>query len=522
MRGVVYQIYPRSFQDSDGDGIGDLRGIIRRLDYLADLGVDALWLSPIQPSPDRDFGYDISDYCAVDPIFGDLQIFDELAAGVRSRGMQLVLDLVVNHSSDQHPWFRQRPEWYIWAEQPNNWASVFGGSGWTWDERRQQHYFHSFLPSQPDLNWHEPALRQAIADVMRFWLERGVDGFRLDVFNCYYKDAQLRDNPRRLHPAGLVYEYLGQRHVYDRDRPELAQALSMMRQLMDEEPGRFLVGETLDEDPDYARAASYVGPDKLHMAFNFRLLRSRWSAPVFRQAILAWSGQADWPTWVLSNHDFPRHFTRHCGTWGGGRHGLARARLCAILLFCLRGSPFLYYGEELGMAEGRIPFSRLQDPPGRRFWPFYRGRDGCRTPMQWDEGPQAGFSTVEPWLPVNPDWREKNVAAQQEDPGSVLSTYRDLIRLRKRHPALHSGPMQLGEEHPQLLSWTRDETVSVVLNMSGRALRWAAPRGELLYDTHGGVAPPARLEPYQGLVLQKTTACGGGIPGSGTGNRPDN
>jgi len=510
LRGIVYQIYPRSFQDSDGDGIGDLRGIIRRLDYLAQLGVDALWLSPIQPSPQSDFGYDISDYCAVDPIFGDLASFDELADGVRSRGMQLVLDLVVNHSSDQHLWFLDsrargsKADWYLWADRPNNWASVFGGSGWTWDERRQQHYFHSFLPSQPDLNWHEPALRQAIAEVMRFWLDRGVTGFRLDVFNCYYKDAQLRDNPRRLHPAGLAYKYLGQRHVYDRDRPEMADALRMMRQLMDEEPGRFLVGETLDEDPEYARAATYVGPDKLHLAFNFRLLRSRWSAPAFRKAILAWSEQTDWPTWVLSNHDFPRPFTRHGGISGGGRHGAARARLCAILLCCLRGSPFLYYGEELGMAEGRIPFSRIQDPPGRRFWPFYRGRDGCRTPMQWDGGPQAGFSGVEPWLPVNPDWREKNVAAQSADPSSALSTYRDLIRLRKEQPALHSGTMRLGEEHPQLLTWTRGENVQVVLNMSRRAVRWAVPRGGLLYDTHGGGEVPGELAPYQGLVIQKT------------------
>jgi len=527
-RGVVYQIYPRSFMDADGDGIGDLQGIIDRLDHLAELGVDAIWLSPIQPSPDADFGYDISDYCDVHPNYGSLETFDALVAGCRERGMRVVLDGVFNHSSDQHAWFREscrdrdnsKASWYLWRDgpggrgptgAPNNWASTFGGGGWEYVPEREQYFFHSFLKQQPDLNWRNPAVVDAIEAVLRFWMDRGVDGFRLDVFNSYLKHPELPSNPRTWNPAGLLYPYIGQRHLHDRDQADMSIALEMMRRTVDEQPGRFLVGETLDEDRRYRMAARYAGDDadQLHLAFNFYLLRSRWSAAVFHKAITAWTaalGPQGWPTWVLSNHDFPRHASR----WGG-RWADARCRLAAILAMTLRGTPFLYYGEEIGMAEHKLPRALIQDPVGQRFWPIHRGRDGCRTPMQWDDGPMAGFSKGEPWLPLHPDHPTRSVAAQQDDPASVLNTYKAVIALRKRLPVLQAGDMALAESpHPAVLAYTRslgDACVQVLLNMTPKAQRW--PVGDerhRLYGTHS--ERPAGIEggeitlaPHEGLVL---------------------
>jgi alpha-glucosidase len=527
--GVCYQIYPRSFMDSDGDGVGDLRGIIDRLDYLNDgteqsLGVDALWLSPIYPSPQKDFGYDISDFCAIDPVFGTMDDFRELVDQAHARGMRIIMDWVVNHTSDQHPWFvasrssrtDEKRDWYLWRDSvngrpPNNWASTFGGSGWTWDLATAQFYFHSFLDSQPDLNWRNPAVQQAILDAMRFWLDLGVDGFRHDVFNCYFKDADFRSNPRRLNPAGWVYSYIGQRHIYDRDRPEMREALDAMRGVLDAYQDRMMVGETLDDDSRYARAASYCDtPGKaLHLAFNFHLLRSRWGARRFGRAIRAWNDALPegWPTWVLSNHDFRRQFSR----FDRGRHGEARSKLAAILLMTLRGVPFLYYGEEIGMAEGRLRRAEIMDPPGRLFWPFFKGRDGCRTPMQWDPSAHGGFTTGTPWLRVNPDWQQKNVAAQRDDPDSLLGVYRRLIWLRKKHPVLQSGTMTFPrEDHPKVLTWRRDlgdAAVRVVLNMTPRPVDF--PRREktyaVLFGTHFGAdvsgTGAMRLRPLEGLVL---------------------
>jgi alpha-glucosidase len=527
-RGVVYQIYPRSFMDADGDGVGDLEGIIQRLDHLVELGVDALWLSPIQPSPDADFGYDISDYCDVHPQYGDLATFDRLVAACRERGLRVVLDGVFNHSSDQHPWFlesrssRDNPkaDWYLWRDgaggpgetgAPNNWTSTFGGGGWEYAPERRQYFFHSFLPQQPDLNWRNPAVVDAIEGVLRFWMERGVEGFRLDVFNCYFKHPQLPSNPRTWNPAGLVYGYIGQRHVHDRDQEDMRIALSMMRGAVDEAPGRFLVGETLDEDRRYRKAARYAGerPDQLHLAFNFHLLRSRWSARAFHAAILAWTealGPEGWPTWVLSNHDFPRHASR----WGG-RWADARCKLAAVLAVTLRGTPFLYYGEEIGMRERKVPRSEIQDPVGQRFWPVHPGRDGCRTPMQWGPGPHGGFSSGEPWLGLHSDHRQRHVAAQREDPGSVLATYRAIIALRRRLVVLQAGDLTLPEQaHAKVLSYRRglgDASVRVLLNMSPTPQSWSAPpERHLLHGTHP--TRPAVLEggtwelaPHEGLVL---------------------
>lgn len=517
--GVVYQIYPRSFQDSDGDGLGDLPGITSRLGELEALGVDALWLSPIQPTPDKDFGYDISDYTGVDPRFGTESDLRALADRLHQRGMRLILDWVVNHSSDQHPWFQAarssrddpKRDWYIWAGDtrgrlPNNWKSTFGGPAWTWDEATGQHYLHSFLPEQPDLNWRNPELVDAVLDGMRHWLDLGVDGFRLDVFNAYLKDAELRDNPRRFNPPGWVYGYIGQHHVRDRDRPELADALRRMREVTDGYAERMMVGETLDERFQYDRAAGYVGDDRLHLAFNFRLLHSRWGSRSFGAAVRRWVGQLGddrWPTWVLSNHDFPRHATR----WGGGDE---RARLAGLLALTLRGTPFLYYGEELGMVEGRLSRAQIQDPPGRRFWPLFKGRDGARTPMQWDSSPHAGFTTGQPWLPVNPDAATRNLAAQRDDPRSVWSTYRDVIALRRRHPALSRGAMELPDaDDAQVFTWLRTEggeRVRVALNMTGRPASLAVEPAEVLYSTHprDAAGDPLRLAPWEGVVLRLT------------------
>ncbi len=527
MGGTVYQIYPRSFQDSDGDGIGDLPGITSRLDEVADLGVDAIWLSPIQRSPQADFGYDISDYDDVDPLFGTLDDFQTLCQEAHARGLRVILDGVYNHTSDQHEWFREsrlsranpRRDWYIWRpgpKPPNNWGSVFGGPAWTLDERTGELYLHSFLPEQPDLNWRNPEVVDAVLASMRHWLDLGLDGFRLDVFNCYFKDQALRSNPRRWDPAGLVggavYPFIKQHHLHDRDQPEMMEVLRRMRALVDEQPGRMLVGETLDERAVYDNAARYCGPGRLHMAFHFRLLHSRWDARSFAEAITTWVQAlppGGWPTWVLSNHDFRRHATR----WGGAHHGDARSKLAILLATTLRGTPFLYYGEELGMVEGRLSRDQLQDPPGKRFWPLFKGRDGCRTPMQWDSSPDAGFTSGTPWLPVNPDHRSRNRASQREDPSSVLSTYRAALALRRATPALQVGQMNGPKvDQDKILTYRRelgDTRVRVVLNMSAERLghKLVGERvGRVLLSTHmgGEVAVGQRLDlrAHEGLVLE--------------------
>ncbi len=460
---VFYQIYPRSFYDSNGDGLGDLNGVIEKLDYLKScspdsLGIDAIWLSPVTLSPQKDFGYDVRDYRRVDPIFGDLDAFRRLISAAHAHRIRVVLDLVVNHTSDQHPWFTaargsihsDRRDWYIWREgrtggrPPNNWQSPFGGSAWRLDETTGEYYLHSFLPEQPDLNWRNPGVQSAVWEIMRYWLDLGVDGFRLDVYNFYFKDARFRSNPRRLSWRGLFYPYDGQKHIHDQDQPELYEVLSKMRNLLDEYPGeRMLVGETSTTN-HFNRAFSYYGEHQngLHLVFNFEFLQCGWRADPFRRAIRHWQQFAPkdaWPTWVLGNHDVIRHFTRY----GRGKHGVNRAKAAAALLLTLRGTPFLYYGEEIGMEQARLPRRLIQDPPGRRFWPFYRGRDGCRTPMQWNATRNAGFTTGEPWLPVNPNFNTVNLERQQADPASLWNFYRQLITLRKKYPALLRGTLHI-------------------------------------------------------------------------------
>ncbi len=486
--GVIYQIYPRSFADSNGDGIGDLPGITSRLDYLADLGIDAIWLSPFYPSPQADFGYDVSDYKNVDPLFGTLADFDTLVAESHRRGIRVVVDLVLNHTSDQHPWFiesrssRENPkrDWYIWQPPstsphflkkiggqrgvPNNWQSIFGGGGWEWDEKTGEYYFHMFLKQQPDVNWRNPEVRRELVGVFRFWAERGVDGFRLDVFNAYFKDEQLRDNPRKFGLRGFDRIH----HLYDIDQPEMVPLLNEIRALLDSYPERYAVGETFLASPE--KAASYCGPDKLHAAFNFDFLFRKFSAADFADGVQKWTqatAETAWPNYVLSNHDQPRSATRYTKNEDD-----ARAKAALGMLLTLRGTPFLYYGEEIGMRDISLERDEIQDPPGKYYWPFYKGRDGCRSPMQWDDSPFAGFSTAKPWLPVHPNYTSRNAAIQQDDPQSLFNFVKKLLALRKEYPALQRGGFRLFfRTDTGVLAYERaldDQRVLVYINFTGK------------------------------------------------------
>src|SRR4029079_8326196 len=450
---VFYQIYPWSFQDSNRDGIGDLSGIEARLDYLADgtpasLGVDAIWLSPIYPSPMKDFGYDVNDYCNVDPRFGTLGDFDSLLRQAHRRGLRLIMDLVLNHTSDQHPWFKesrsnsrsQKADWYCWADgkpffrRPSNWNARFGGSSWTWDPSRRQYYLHSFLKEQPDLNWQHPSVRAAMWDVVRFWLDRGVDGFRLDAINWLGKDRRWPNNPLRIGLRG----YTRQEHRYDRDQPAAHEIMQELRQLLSAYPDAVLIGEAAADTPGGPAAFYGDGENELHPAFDFRLLKSMWRADRFRRFLTEYVPaipKGGWPTIVFSNHDQPRHIDRY----GKDGDAWARARAAALLLFTLPGTPFLYYGEELGMRNAKLRYHELRDPYTKRFWPFRPGRDPARTPMQWDASSQAGFTTGRPCMPVPAAHSALNAAQEGLDPRSLFSLYKRLIALRRISPALATG-----------------------------------------------------------------------------------
>ncbi len=478
--GAIYHIYLRSFADGNDDGLGDIPGLIAHLDHLngspESLGVDAIWLSPCYPSPDKDFGYDVADYRSVDPRYGTMADVRRLLDEAHRRGIRVLLDLVFNHSSDQHPWFlesrasRQNPrrDWYIWREAkpgrrpPNNWQSVFGGRAWEWDEATQQFYYHMFLKEQPDLNWRNPAVRRELMDTVRFWLDLGVDGFRLDVFSAWFKHADLPDNPPRLGLRGFDRQH----HVYDVNQPEMFEALAELRAILDSYPERAAVGEPFGDGP--ALAARYCGQQRLHMVFNFAFTHCPWNPARFQRAIQEWDAAVPpdgWPCYVLSNHDVPRHASRY-----GGRHPDAVARVAAALLLTQRGTPFIYYGEEIGMQNLPLRRSQIMDPPGRRYWPIYKGRDPERGPMQWDASPNAGFSRTRPWLPVHPDYRARNVDAQRRDPNSLFSYYRALLRLRRESPALRRGRFQALIQDPrQAMAYLRaapDETALVALNFT--------------------------------------------------------
>lgn len=484
---VIYQVYPRSFADSNGDGIGDLPGLIGKLDYLADLGVDALWLSPVLKSPMKDFGYDISDYREIDPLFGTTADFHRLVALARDRGLSVILDLAFNHTSDRHPWFidsrtskqSEKADWYVWADAkpdgtpPNNWLSIFGGSAWQWDARREQYYLHNFLAAQPDLNFHHPEVVEQLLATMQYWLEHGVGGFRLDAINFYLHDSALRNNPARTDRSDhrdvlpLCNPYTYQDHRYDKSQPENLELLRRVRELTERYPGTVALGEISDDNAAVLISEYTSGIDRLHMAYAFDLSTAAYGAATIRGAverIEAVIGDG-WPCWSVGNHDMPRVVTR----WGGEHGGPELAKLTMALLLALRGSVCLYQGEELGLPEAEVPFERLRDPYGIEMWPAFKGRDGCRTPMPWHaEQPHAGFSDVEPWLPVPEAHRQLAVSVQLDDPCSTLHAYRRLLHWRREHPVLRDGTLRFVEvEAPGLLlvRSAGTEQMLIVLNL---------------------------------------------------------
>ncbi len=513
--GVIYQVYPRSFADSDGDGVGDLAGVLARLDHLVTLGVDALWLSPIQPSPMADFGYDVSDYCNVDPLFGTLADLDRLVAACHARGLRLVLDLVPNHSSDRHPWFldsrggrgASRRDWYLWRDPapdggpPNNWLSHFGGPAWTLDASSGQYYLHSFLPQQPDLNWRNPAVVAAMHGVLRFWLDRGVDGFRVDVIWLLVKDALFRDNPPEPGAAPDARPFARQRAVHTADQPETHAAIAGLRRVLDAYPGRMMVGEIY---LPVERLVRYYGGalDECHLPFNFQLLLCAWDASAIAGVIREYEAALPagaWPNWVLGNHDRPRV---------ASRVGAGQARVAAMLLLTLRGTPTLYYGDELGLEDVAIPPERAQDPAGLREPGRGLGRDAVRTPMPWDASPGAGFTTGEPWLPLNADHASRNVAAHHAEPDSMLALHRRLLALRRATPALVRGTIEGVAAKDGVLRYVRSHDgrrVQVVLNLTATEREVGVAAGTILAATTAGragtVEGDVRLVAHEGLVV---------------------
>ena len=510
--GVIYQIYPRSFADSNGDGLGDLNGIISHLDYLADLGIDAIWLSPFYPTPDKDFGYDISNYMDIDPRFGSLADFDRLTSEAHQRGIRIIADLVLNHTSDQHPWFKEsrsnlkaaKRDWYIWRDHPNNWQASFGGRAWEYDAPTGQYYLHLFTKEQPDVNWRNPQVRTAQLDVFRFWLGHGVDGFRLDVFNAYFKHADLPDNP----PKFGLRAFDRQRHIYDIDQPEMMPFLNEMRTLLDSYPERYAVGETYFASPQ--KTVSYCGPDRLHAAFSFDFTSNDLNYPwnprwvmerVMKREVNFISADA-WPTTVMSNHDLPRAASRY----GRGEDD-TQAFLAMTLLLTLRGTPFMYYGEEIGMRNIHLRRNEILDPPGKKYWPIYKGRDGCRSPMQWDASAFAGFSSQKPWLPVHPDYMKRNVNSQKADPDSLFNFTKKLLALRREFPALCRGDFVPLETPPGMLAYLRrsgDQSVLVAMNFSNRETGFPPPPGRwrVLLSNSKGSAGALTAGEIQLLILE--------------------
>lgn len=484
---VIYQIYPRSFRDANGDGVGDLKGVLEKLDYVAGLGVDGVWLSPFFASPMKDFGYDVSDYRQVDPLFGDLADFDAVLARAHELGLKVIIDQVWSHTSDRHPWFlessasRENPkaDWYVWADAqsdgtpPNNWLAVFGGTSWTWSPRRRQYYLHNFLIEQPDLNFWNPEVQEAILDVARFWLDRGVDGFRLDVINFLFHDRELQDNPpvdlKRPAPMPTLF----QKHVHDRSRPQALEFLAKLRAAMDSYEGRMTVGEVVD-DPPLPRQLEYTaGDQRLHTAYGFYLLAAKAATPeLFALALTSWSGATGWPSWSLGNHDVERFPSRLAA-----RSADEIKTLLAALL-CLRGSIFLYQGDELGLPQTSVPFEALKDPFAIAGYTGEAGRDGARTPMPWTpDGPSAGFSaTGAMWLPLDPAHRPLAVSEQEADPNSVLHFVRAMIAVHAASPALRLGEATVLEAPAGVLAFERSwqgERVLCLFELSGKSARFA-------------------------------------------------
>jgi alpha-glucosidase len=484
---VVYEIYPRSFQDSNADGIGDLNGILRRFDYLVGLGIDALWISPIYTSPMADFGYDVADYCSIDPIFGTMADFDRLLEEAHRRGLRVILDFVPNHTSSQHPWFsesrssRESPkrDWYLWREEPNNWMSNFGGSAWEWDEATGQYYYHSFLKEQPDLNWRNPAVRTGMFDALRFWLEKGVDGFRVDVMWLIIKDDQYRDNPSNPEYGPGQSSGNSLLTVYNSNRPEVHAVVAEMRSVLDNYPGRVLIGEIY---LPVKELMAYYGEDLkgAHLPFNFFLLQSAWNAEAVAQVISEYMSvlpAGAWPNWVLGNHDNPRIATRV---------GVHQAPVAAMLLLTLPGTLTMYYGEEIGLTNVAISPEEVKDPAEKNQPGIGLGRDPERTPMPWDDSPLAGFTAGLPWLPLGADQGSINVEAVQQDKSSIFHLYRKMIASRRIHPALVGGAIRSVVADGNLLRYERSdgaERFLVLLNLGRNPIQAAVESGTIVVDT---------------------------------------
>jgi alpha-glucosidase len=476
-RAIIYQIYPRSFQDSNADGVGDLLGVVQRLDYLKSLGIEAIWLSPIFPSPMADFGYDVADYVDIHPIFGRMEDFDCLLKEAHQHGIKVLLDLVPNHSSSEHPWFMEsrssktnsKRDWYIWKDakddgtEPNNWLSVFGGSAWEWDDTTEQYYYHGFLKEQPDLNWRNPEVVAAMLAVMRFWFDKGVDGFRVDVLWHIFKDENFKDNPVNPDFRPDMPSYDSLLPIYSTDQPEVHDIVLQMRQLADEYTERVIIGEIY---LPYEKLMPYYGSNKdgIHLPFNFTLIAIDWNARAIATAVEEYEKAlplTGWPNWVLSNHDRPRI---------ASRIGEAQARVAAMLLLTLRGTPTLYYGDEIGMKDVEIPFDEIQDPQGLNMPELNMSRDPARTPMQWDSSDHAGFTTAKPWLRLSPNYAVNNVATQLKEGSSILSLYQKLIKLRQSEQSLLYGDYKLIFADQQLIAFTRKlaghNGFLIVLNLS--------------------------------------------------------
>jgi alpha-glucosidase len=505
---VFYEIYPRSYADSNNDGIGDLNGIASKLDYLHELGVDAIWITPCFPSPQVDFGYDVSDYENIDPMYGTLKDFDRLQAEAKKRGIRLILDFVMNHSSDQHKWFLDsrssrtaaHRDWYVWhdgkgpGQPPNNWESTFGHSAWEFDPKTNQYYYHYFYPQQPDLNWHNPAVEKAMFDVTRWWYQRGVAGFRLDAVDTLFEDPDLRDNP--ILPGTNKYGDPNMEDKYNKKLPEVHRVLGDLRKVADEH-GAVLIGETWTDD--IAELKQYYGEhsNELQMPMDLMFGTVNELSPAeFRKQIAAVDGAGGWPVFVISNHDIVRSYVRY----GDGQHNDAIAKVMAGLYLTLRGTPILYYGEEIGMTNNDPKRKEdVQDPIGKIGWPKEKGRDGERTPMQWNTAPNAGFTRGKPWLPVPDTYKTHNVATELKDPNSILSFYKRLLALRHQNKALLEGQyIPLNQDDPHVISYLRkyrNEAVLVVINMSGEAQKvsfdlsaqgYRAPKARTLLTTLSG------------------------------------
>ena len=504
---IIYQVYPRSFLDTNGDGVGDLPGITAKLDYIAGLGVDIVWISPFFKSPMKDFGYDVSDYCDVDPLFGTLADFDQLVAKAHGLGLKIMIDQVLSHTAEEHPWFAEsrksrdnpKADWYVWSDPrpdgnpPNNWLSVFGGSSWQWDSRRKQYFLHNFLASQPDMNFHNPEVQQAHLDNLRFWLERGVDGFRMDACNFHFHDRELRSNPpaltRDTATVTDVNPYGMQSHVHDKTQPENIDYLKRIRTLLNEYDA-VAIGEVGADDALAVMADYTADGDKLHLAYSFNLLTSEFSAAHIRNEVEQFEARVrgGWASWSVGNHDVMRVMSR----WGGETPTPALAKVVLAMQLSLKGTPCLYQGDELALTEADVPFELLQDPYGITFWPEFKGRDGCRTPMPWTgESPNAGFTTGKPWLPVDPAHVAAAAAVQENDPASTLNAARRLIAWRRKQPQLTRGDIVFFDAPEPVLALRRDLAghpgLLAVFNLGPEAVSftWPEAKGAIALEGHG-------------------------------------